>query len=148
MFMEDGSWMAQLRAEIIMRLMTSLRVAHDNCPSDVLWHTLTRTRVNERFVRAPTTGSTTTGPLDATIGVTEAEVATENPTGAQEEKVAPTAAAAWIAAPTAAPGAEEEAREVMTTLGAADPPEGGVTGRADTTPPRATATEGTESTLR
>ena len=33
------TWEAQRRAEIIMRLVTSLRIAHENCLSDVLWPT-------------------------------------------------------------------------------------------------------------
>ena len=39
MRMGHGGWEAQRRAEIIMRLVTSLRIAHDNCPSDVFWPT-------------------------------------------------------------------------------------------------------------
>ena len=37
MLMEDGSWMAQRRAKIVVRLVTSLPSAHDKCLSDVRW---------------------------------------------------------------------------------------------------------------
>ena len=40
MLMGHDTWETQRRAEIIMRLMTGRRVAHDNCPSDALRRTL------------------------------------------------------------------------------------------------------------
>ena len=75
-------------------------------------------------------------------------VTMETLTGPQEEEVAPAAAAAGMAAPTAAPEAEKEAWAVVATLGAADPPARGVVGRADTVTPKAMATEGTGTTRR
>ena len=39
MLMGHDTWGAQQRAEIIVRLVTSLRIAHDNCPSDLFWPT-------------------------------------------------------------------------------------------------------------
>ena len=84
-----------------------------------------------RTVLAPTTGATTAGALATTMEKAVVAVATEAPTGAREEEVAPVAAEAGIAAPTAAPEVEETTREVVTTLDAADPSAGGVVGRAN-----------------
>ena len=36
---EDGSWLAQRRAEIIMRLEAILRGAHNNSSTEVVWST-------------------------------------------------------------------------------------------------------------
>ena len=72
-------------------------------------------------------------------------VATEAPTGAQMEEVAPTVATAGMATPTAASEAEE-ALEVVTTLDVAEPPARGAAGRGAT--PRVTATEVTGDTRR
>ena len=53
-----------------------------------------------------------------------------------------------MATPSAAPEAEkEEALEVVTTLGAAEPQARGTAGRGDTVTPRATATEPTGETF-
>ena len=66
-------------------------------------------------LRQPTTAA---GGLAAIIGEAAVAVATEAPTGAQQEKLAPAAEVAGMAACTAAPEVEEKAWEVVATIGA------------------------------
>ena len=37
--MQNDGWEVQRRADYIMSLVTRLRIAHDDCPSEVVWRT-------------------------------------------------------------------------------------------------------------
>ena len=129
-----------------MRLVRSLRIAHDNCPSGVFWPTPHQDNFNQERRVLAAGWTATAGAPSATVAVAAGVVTTEAPTGTQVGEVAPVEAAAGIVAPTAAPEAEEEALEVVATLGAAEPPARGTAGMGDVTTPQATATEATGDT--
>ena len=148
MLMGNDTWEAHRRADIIMRLVTSLRIAHDKCRSGVFGPPRTRMILTCSAARSPPAGSTTSAAAAATVGEAAVAVATEPPTGVQVEEVAPAVAVAGMTAPTAPPEAEEEALPMVDMLGPAEPLTSGAAGRGDMVTPRATASETTGDTSR
>ena len=104
---------------------------------------MTSSTVRSTLVRSTTAAAPAPA---ATVGEAAVAVTTETPTGAQVEVVAPAVAATGLVVPTAAPEAEEEALEVVATLGAAESPARGAVGRRDINTIRATSTEVTGDT--
>lgn len=75
MLMGPDGWQAQQRADMFMRLMTSLWIVH-NCPPDVFWPTLHQTTTNSSATRSPPAGTATAGTPAASVAEAEVAVAT------------------------------------------------------------------------
>ena len=152
--MRDNSWEAQQRAEIVMGLVTSLRIAHDHHSTVVFWPTLHWGNLDQER-RALTAGwNSNGGGRDRNGGdaiVAEAVVAavvavvTEAPPDARVGVAARAEAATGMAASTTATEAAEEAMEAVDTAGAAKPPVRGAAAKGATATPRVEDTGSTRA---